>query len=112
MSEEKKRLCFDVVNELWGFSEVPENIRTLIESCPVKFMVAIVKTYADHKANCISDTNKQSLPVNSDNVIALLDDLLNSRQEIISSPIRFNGVSTEDIKRIFAKHGIEYKQLF
>ena len=43
---------------------------------------------------------------------ALMKELLNSQQEIISSPIRFNGVSNEDIKRIFAEYGIKYEQLF
>ena len=42
----------------------------------------------------------------------LLNDLLLSQEEVISSPIRFNGVSIENIKQIFTKHGIEYKQPF
>ena len=42
----------------------------------------------------------------------LMKDILDARREVISSPIRFDGVSTEDIKRIFAEHGIEFKQPF
>lgn len=51
MSDKKKRLCLDVVNELWSFSQVPESIKTLIEPDPVKYMVAIVKAYAEQQAN-------------------------------------------------------------
>ncbi len=42
----------------------------------------------------------------------LLTDLLICEQEIISSPLRFNGVSVDNIKIIFEKHGIKYKQPF
>lgn len=37
----------------------------------------------------------------------LLYDLLNSQQEIISSPIRFNGVHVDHIKQLFARNGIQ-----
>lgn len=43
---------------------------------------------------------------------ALLTDLLKAQQEIISNPRRFNGVAIDDIKRIFADYGIEYKPPF
>lgn len=43
---------------------------------------------------------------------SILKDLLKAEREIISSPIRFNGVSMEDIKRIFAEHGIKYEHPF
>ncbi len=42
----------------------------------------------------------------------LLADLITAQQEIISSPIRFNGVAIEDIKRIFADYGIKYEPQF
>jgi hypothetical protein len=38
----------------------------------------------------------------------LLCDILKEQQEVISSPIRFNGVSVSAIRRIFEKHGIKY----
>lgn len=40
---------------------------------------------------------------------ALLTDLLNTQQEIKSNSLKFNGVATEDIKRIFADYGIKYR---
>lgn len=43
---------------------------------------------------------------------ALLTDLLKAQQEIISNPLRFNGVAIEDIKRIFADYGIKYDSPF
>ena len=39
---------------------------------------------------------------------ALLSDLMKEQQEIISSPIRFNGVHIEKIKQVFEKNGIKY----
>lgn len=39
---------------------------------------------------------------------ALLSDLMKEQQEIVSSPIRFNGVHTEKIKQVFEKNGIKY----
>jgi hypothetical protein len=58
------------------------------------------------------EPSENSLHKHIVNGSALLKDVLNSQQEIISSPIRFNGVSNEDIKRIFAEHGIKYEQPF
>lgn len=43
---------------------------------------------------------------------ALLSSLLNKQREIISSPIRFNGVSNDDIIKVFSEHGIKYEQPF
>jgi len=42
----------------------------------------------------------------------ILNDLLNEQEQIISSPIRFDGVHIEKIKQVFAKHGIDYKSEF
>lgn len=39
---------------------------------------------------------------------ALLSDLMNEQEEIVSSPIRFNGVHIEKIKQVFDKYGIKY----
>ena len=39
---------------------------------------------------------------------ALLSELIKEQQEIISSPIRFNGVHIEKIKQIFQNNGIKY----
>lgn len=39
---------------------------------------------------------------------ALLYDLMKEQQEIVSSPIRFNGVHIEKIKQVFEKNGIKY----
>ena len=42
----------------------------------------------------------------------LLKELLDEQQEVISSPIRFNGVHIEKIKQVFAKYGIRIEQEF
>jgi hypothetical protein len=42
----------------------------------------------------------------------ILYDLINQQEEIINSPLRFNGVSVEKIKQIFAIHGIDYNAPF
>lgn len=39
---------------------------------------------------------------------ALLSDLIDEQEEIVSSPIRFNGVHIEKIKQVFDKNGIKY----
>lgn len=39
---------------------------------------------------------------------ALLSDLMKEQQEVISGPIRFNGVHIEKIKQVFDKNGIKY----
>ena len=45
---------------------------------------------------------------NLQNVVgsALLNDVLNEQEEIISNPHRFNGVHIVRIKQVFAKYGI------
>lgn len=40
---------------------------------------------------------------------ALLSDLMKEQQEIVSNPIRFNGVHIEKIKQVFEKNGIKYE---
>jgi len=42
----------------------------------------------------------------------LLKEILDEQQEVISSPIRFNGVHIEKIKQIFEKYGIVLEQEF
>jgi hypothetical protein len=42
----------------------------------------------------------------------LLKEILNEQVEVISSPIRFNGVHIEKIKQIFEKYGIVLEQEF
>ena len=39
----------------------------------------------------------------------ILYELLTEQEEIISSPIRFNGVSIEKLKQIFEKNGVKYE---
>lgn len=43
---------------------------------------------------------------------ALLTELLNKQKEIVSNPIRFNGVAVDDIKEMFARYGIDFKEPF
>jgi hypothetical protein len=42
----------------------------------------------------------------------LLNDMLMNQEEVISSPIRFNGVSIEKLKQIFEKNGVKYESPF
>lgn len=43
---------------------------------------------------------------------ALLSDLMKEQQEIVSNPIRFNGLHIEKIKQVFEKNGIKYDMGF
>jgi len=45
-----KELCYQVVNKLWSFGNVPEIVKNTIEPDPVKFMLIIVKAYDDSKS--------------------------------------------------------------
>lgn len=42
----------------------------------------------------------------------ILQDLLNEQEEIVMSPIRFNGVHINKIKQVFAKYGVEIEREF
>jgi hypothetical protein len=42
---------------------------------------------------------------------SLLNQCLNEQEEIVSSPIRFNGVHINKIKQVFLKNGIETAEL-
>jgi hypothetical protein len=42
----------------------------------------------------------------------LLNDILMNQEEVISSPIRFNGVAIEKLKQIFENNGVKYESPF
>jgi len=42
----------------------------------------------------------------------MLNDMIMQQEEIVSSPIRFNGVHIENIKKIFKNNGVEYQSPF
>jgi hypothetical protein len=42
----------------------------------------------------------------------ILSDMMMQQEEIVSNPIRFNGVHIENIKKIFKNNGTEYKSPF
>jgi hypothetical protein len=42
----------------------------------------------------------------------MLNDMIMQQEEIVSSPIRFNGVHIEKIKKIFKNNGTEYQPPF
>ncbi len=42
----------------------------------------------------------------------MLNDMIMQQEEIVSSPIRFNGVHIENIKKIFKNNGTEYQSPF
>lgn len=64
------------------------------------------------QANGLSTSYDPAFHKHDVNGSALLSSLLNKHREIISSPLRFNGVSNEDIIKTFAEHGIKYEQPF
>lgn len=49
-----------------------------------------------------------ALSLCEDKVSSILSDLMKEQEEVISSPIRFNGVHIEKIKEVFEKIGIKY----
>lgn len=81
-----------------GLSRIEDTYRDIYE---------ILAEYPEHQA---CEGKNGVLPRVSGS--ALLTDLLKAQQEIISSPLRFNGVAIEDIKRIFADYGIKYEPPF
>jgi len=42
----------------------------------------------------------------------ILNDMIMQQEEIVSSPIRFNGVHIENIKKIFKNNGTKYQSPF
>ena len=42
-----------------------------------------------------------------DTLTELFKEIKSYETEVISSPIRFNGVSMKDIERVFQKHGVD-----
>lgn len=63
MSDKEKRLCYDVINELWGFNDVPQEIQQLVEPNPKNMMLAIVKAYAQQQANEASKSRDKALDI-------------------------------------------------
>ena len=45
----------------------------------------------------------------SDEKDAILAEIMKQEEEIISSPIRFNGVHVNKIKQIFTEHGVKFE---
>lgn len=64
-------------------------------------------TSADLQAFAIGWKSKN---INSGDSLAhkLLTELMMQQEELICSPIRFNGVSTQKIKQIFERHGVSF----
>lgn len=50
--------------------------------------------------------------ITNNEVIDILNECLNNQQEIINSPIRFNGISEYKLTEIFKKHGISLEPIF
>ena len=65
----------------------------------------IVKVLDEGKLTAI-EAHKKLCGLFSDNSSSILKQCLNEQQEIISSPIRFNGVSNEKLKEVFKRNGI------
>lgn len=42
----------------------------------------------------------------------IFSEILDYEEEIISSPIRFNGVHVNKIKQVFIEHGVKFEQKF
>ena len=59
--------------------------------------------YASHIVKLHNDSLKQQ---------SLLTEVLNESEEVLFSPIRFDGVHVDKIKAVFAKHGIVEESKF
>ena len=55
---------------------------------------------------------KEALSIHDGINNQILQDLLKEQEEVIMSPIRFNGVHVEKIKQVFKKYGVEFEQQF
>jgi hypothetical protein len=68
--------------------------------------------HTDLKEWQIEDITKELLDLYIVSKLELLNDMLMNQEEVISSPIRFNGVSIEKLKQIFEKNGVKYESPF
>lgn len=68
----------------------------------------LFKEYYNDETMPVLELEDKVLALFDDVGSALLSDLMKEQQEIVSSPIRFNGVHIEKIKQVFEKNGIKY----
>ena len=68
--------------------------------------------HTDLKESEIEWLKQELLNLHSVSQRELLKDMLMNQEEIISSPIRFNGVAIEKLKQIFEKNGVKYESPF
>ena len=68
----------------------------------------IIKKLNENKLTTI-EAHKKLCALHIDNGSSLLNQCLNEQEEIISSPIRFNGVHINKLKQVFLRNGIEAK---
>jgi len=73
-------------------------------------ILEIIKALAEKKITSI-EAHKKICDICTGNGTTLLNQCLNEQEEIISSPIRFNGVDVNKIKQVFLKHGIEVDEI-
>lgn len=81
---------------------------TQIKTVPMKEKIAEMYAqalYDDLPPNVFADQVLRLFDVVG---CALLSDLMKEQQEVVSNPIRFNGVHIEKIKQVFEKNGIKY----
>lgn len=70
----------------------------------------IIKALDDYKITSI-EAHKLICDLHIISSTSLLNQCLKEQEEIISSPIRFNGVHVNKIKQVFLKHGIEVDEI-
>lgn len=70
----------------------------------------ILKALDEKKLNAI-EAHKKICDLHIVFGSSLLNQCLNEQQEIVSSPIRFNGVHINKLKQVFLKNGIETNEL-
>ncbi len=78
----------------------------IVNSCHPVHDSAAAQDFAEYYNKEVMSENKQV------DYRQLLKEVLHFQQEIISSPLRFNGVHIDTIKEVFARYGIEYTQSF
>jgi hypothetical protein len=71
----------------------------------------ILEALGNNKLSAI-EAHKKLCGLYSASAMCLLNQCLNEQEEIINSPIRFNGVHVNRIKEVFLKNGIEDEPSF
>jgi hypothetical protein len=88
------------------------NVNVNFEAMNIRDEIEDILYATDLKPREIERLTEKLLNLHSVMQSYMLSDMMMHQEEIISNPIRFNGVHIENIKKIFKNNGTEYKPPF